>query len=318
MTIVVEILARDNQVLQHCVLQGDRITIGRAYSSDVRVDDPYVCAEHLQVHQDPDGQIWIEDSTSINGTKINGKIANSGQVSENDVLTLGRTRIRIFNTARTIPATLMLSKLEEKLEWLSNPKICLTLFFGLCLLMSGGYYLSSINEFKLPAFFKFAATAIIAFSVWPFMFALLSKINKKEARIISQFSLLWLTLIVVEIWGHVETLLAGNMGSVSTLSAVSLTSKILVFFAILWLSLFIGFHQSPRSRNRIAFSITAMVLLAMLMPRMFSKDDFNPRPQYNARVLPPFLIFNSSQSTERFIEQSDGLFERVKQTPQAD
>jgi pSer/pThr/pTyr-binding forkhead associated (FHA) protein len=46
------------------------VIFGQAPDCDVRVNDPYVSSRHARAVQDTNGQVWVEDLGSTNGTLI--------------------------------------------------------------------------------------------------------------------------------------------------------------------------------------------------------------------------------------------------------
>ena len=69
-------------------------TIGRNYPVDIDVPDEYVSNLHARLTQDDDGQVWVEDLGSTNGTFINGHtVWKLTRIYPGDTLTVGRTDI---------------------------------------------------------------------------------------------------------------------------------------------------------------------------------------------------------------------------------
>jgi pSer/pThr/pTyr-binding forkhead associated (FHA) protein len=66
--------------LQHghsYVIEGKTAQIGRGPSNHVRLNDPSVSRKHVKIYRD-NGQYFIEDLQSRNGTWINGDVIASG------------------------------------------------------------------------------------------------------------------------------------------------------------------------------------------------------------------------------------------------
>jgi len=70
------------------------ITMGRATSADVRIDDPFASAAHCRIF--PRGQfMYIEDMGSTNGTFLNGRqLRKPEQLKVADVIRIGDTEYR--------------------------------------------------------------------------------------------------------------------------------------------------------------------------------------------------------------------------------
>ncbi|HUO52992.1 MAG TPA: FHA domain-containing protein [Gemmatimonadaceae bacterium] len=79
-------------------------TIGRAYSSDVVVDDPYMDAVHIRIVEDGAG-LAAEDAGSVNGLRVNGANERVTRVPLAMGMTLhaGRTTIRYLDPLAPVP-----------------------------------------------------------------------------------------------------------------------------------------------------------------------------------------------------------------------
>src|SRR5215210_7115101 len=71
------------------------ISIGRAPSCDLVIDDLTISGEHALLGYTPQGWV-IEDQNSTNGTYVNGARVASEYVNPGDVVTVGRTSFRFF------------------------------------------------------------------------------------------------------------------------------------------------------------------------------------------------------------------------------
>ena len=68
----------------------DEVThVGRGMTADVRLDDHTVSARHAIVLR-RDGRLWILDDRSTNGTIVNDRRVNEAELSDGDVIVLGR------------------------------------------------------------------------------------------------------------------------------------------------------------------------------------------------------------------------------------
>lgn len=81
-------------------LTGDRpVSIGRAKSSSVALDDPSVSRLHAVVRATMDGHWQIIDRQSANGLKVNGKATKEAVLAANDEITIGVYRLRFEDSA---------------------------------------------------------------------------------------------------------------------------------------------------------------------------------------------------------------------------
>ncbi len=70
-------------------------SIGRSPSNTILIPDTYASAQHTLLTW-RDGQWWLEDLGSRNGTLLNGtRISDSTVVSAGDVIGVGRTQLKL-------------------------------------------------------------------------------------------------------------------------------------------------------------------------------------------------------------------------------
>ena len=74
---------------------GDEITVGRAAGCQVTVDDNYVSQLHARVFS-RDGQLFVEDLGSTNGTYLNRvKVSAPMVMKKSDRLQVGNTVLEV-------------------------------------------------------------------------------------------------------------------------------------------------------------------------------------------------------------------------------
>lgn len=313
MAIVVEVLARNHTVTQRHLFKQDTIKIGRAFDNDVHLDDPYVCAHHVDVSKVHNDGISIKDNHSVNGLKINGQPTHEHQLQPNDVVTLGRSRVRIFCADSQIADTVRLSQLEEKMEWLSYRSTCLVLLLILAASLGFNSFFNTFTDVKSIALLQGVAKSLLLISFWPLIFIVIAKLNRKDSHFLSQFSIIFIAMLGFELLSHIETLLQANAIASDIIVATMIITKMTLFFGLLWFALYIGFHQSAKKRRRITLSVTALVFLGFFVPDLLNINDFNNQPEYDGTLLPSAVVFNDGVSPDVFVQQSESIFVQATQ-----
>jgi nitrite reductase (NADH) large subunit len=78
----------------------DELTLGRETIKQSRDTDARLSRRHARVSVKADGQLWIEDLASTNGTFVNGKrIEEAQQLKFGDEITVGRTTLEVVAAA---------------------------------------------------------------------------------------------------------------------------------------------------------------------------------------------------------------------------
>lgn len=72
------------------------VGLGRAADSALNIDDDYASTRHAQLTQDDDGQWWLEDLNSTNGTSLNTvRVTVPTKVQNGDTIRIGRTVMKL-------------------------------------------------------------------------------------------------------------------------------------------------------------------------------------------------------------------------------
>ena len=92
------ILSVDGQVLKEFTLSKERTLIGRKPHNDIQIDNLAVSGEHAAIITILNDS-FIEDLGSTNGTMVNGKPIKKHFLQNNDVVEIGKHKIKYFNDA---------------------------------------------------------------------------------------------------------------------------------------------------------------------------------------------------------------------------
>jgi len=92
------ILSMDNLVLKEIPLSKERTTIGRKAQNDIQIDNLAVSGEHAVIVTILNDS-FLEDLNSTNGTFVNGQQIKKHFLQNNDVIELGKYRLKYINEA---------------------------------------------------------------------------------------------------------------------------------------------------------------------------------------------------------------------------
>jgi hypothetical protein len=94
------ILSVDGQVLKEFTLSKERTLIGRKPHNDIQIDNLAVSGEHAAIITILNDS-FIEDLGSTNGTMVNAKPIKKHFLQNNDVVEIGKHKLKYFNDAPT-------------------------------------------------------------------------------------------------------------------------------------------------------------------------------------------------------------------------
>jgi predicted component of type VI protein secretion system len=92
------ILSMDNLVLKEIPLNKERTSIGRKAHNDIQIDNLAISGEHAVIVTILNDS-FLEDLNSTNGTFVNGQQIKKHFLQNNDVIELGKYRLKYVNEA---------------------------------------------------------------------------------------------------------------------------------------------------------------------------------------------------------------------------
>ncbi|MFE5211836.1 FHA domain-containing protein [Streptomyces sp. NPDC056600] len=88
------------------LLHGGQVTVGRSVDAEIPLDDPDVSRTHCAVTVAPDGSVTVADLRSTNGTRLDGRVLDSGPVplAPGALLRVGESTLRLALPASVPPS----------------------------------------------------------------------------------------------------------------------------------------------------------------------------------------------------------------------
>jgi pSer/pThr/pTyr-binding forkhead associated (FHA) protein len=106
-------IERDGALAAVVELVAERTLVGRAEHCDLRLDDPKVSGDHLEITRHGLA-LLATDLGSRNGTLLNGqRLTRPARLADGDTLTIGRCRLRVGIPAATATGKTELDELGE-------------------------------------------------------------------------------------------------------------------------------------------------------------------------------------------------------------
>lgn len=94
------ILSMDGLVLKEMVLEKERTTIGRKPHNDIQIDNLAISGDHAAIVTILN-DAFLEDMNSTNGTYVNGQPVKKHVLQSNDVIELGKYRLKYISDGGT-------------------------------------------------------------------------------------------------------------------------------------------------------------------------------------------------------------------------
>jgi len=107
------ILTLDNTLLDEYALSKVRTNIGRRPTNEIHLDNLAISGEHASIVK-MGGDYFVEDLDSTNGTFVNGEATKKHLLQDNDVIELGKYRLKYVDDASGNPSIENVSSAFEK------------------------------------------------------------------------------------------------------------------------------------------------------------------------------------------------------------
>lgn len=300
---IVEIVTKSGRVMEVHAFQKNHITIGRAYSNDMILQDPYMEAEHLDVNFDEDQrQFVVRDLNSLNGSalqKPHQKLNADDRVwiPSGQQVTVGKTTLRFLDKKHAAHPALPLSAMEPFYTLLSRWWVTVAAVLccvGMTLLSAyqkDPFSKTVLEELNLVVMITIAA--IFYSGLW----MLLARLQRSEGRLLLNMNL-FLLLMVID--GGLQLLVPAydfNLGWLVSVTYFTLVISFLLVAAMIYISTTQSTHLPRWSALSIAGVLGFLVIMSDVFQLLFPAE-FSVAPPYNMTLVPP------AQQWRRGIDES--------------
>ena len=292
---------------------GATLTIGRAFSSDIILADPYVAPSQLEIHSSSDDDYgWhVCNVDATNPVFLNNKIIETPEFDfrSGDEITIGRTSLIIYSENHAIAETREFSFAN----WLHNHKFKpLIASMMLMLMMVISLWMSYLEISTALVWEDLSIIAIIFFAlaiVWASAWSLAGRLLKGNYYFFSHLFFTSLCFILFLITGDIYSY-------IDYIFTSTLAGEIVDWFiAILLCGLLIGFNLAVVTYSPGALKkgvITSVCIWAVIASLVYLyQEDYTNQPAYSVTIKPSYIPTSAPVSIESHIENYDVLFDRL-------
>ncbi|MCU4676407.1 FHA domain-containing protein [Catenovulum sp. 2E275] len=313
MELIIQVLSRSGKVDAQHKINANQINIGRAYDNQVILEDIHVSEHHARLSFNEAGEIQIEDLNSLNHLYDHNKNQLEGKtlINSGDEFYLGKLRLKILTPDHPVASTIALTKSEATAELFSSKRLNILLVAALLGLFGLQQYLTFFGEFQLKQLFTPLIGLVVALSIWPIFWSLLSRFFKHEARFWAHCATLILTLLCSELITGLSTFIGYNTSADLGLG-IQLAAEFIIVFACFRFSLYL-FNQKMDSRQLwLSFSLTCFLFSLVGLSYYAKNRDFSAVPAYSGTILPNQFLFKQSESIDTFVQNNQSLYAKAQ------
>ncbi|SDU30508.1 FHA domain-containing protein [Halopseudomonas salegens] len=303
--IFIEVLARNGSVLRRQRFQQLPVRIGRAYTSDLILDDPHVAPQHA-VLEDHEGQLVLRCDDTRNGIIVNKRAADQVDMQGHTHVRLGHTRLRVRSADHPVADELPDTTRHGWEGWM--PALLGVIIAAVAAF--GNEWLDGDSSTELFSLLSGTFLLLLLTVMWAALWALINRLFAGSARFGRHLFIISLGILFSTLWFKVSGVLAYWL----SWAALDRHSDL---FLLAPLALAIYFHLvtlSPRLSKRMA-GITAglyLIVTGMLLAINYETTGKLANKVYMDAPYPPGLRHNQTSTVAAFIERADAGEERLQ------
>lgn len=305
----IEVLSRHRAVLSRHRCTGRGVRIGRAYTNDVVLDDPYVAPEHAHIVRTEDGRLLLEDLGTENGiyAAYGRKRLTSLALADDGVFRLGQTLLRVRSAAHGVAPERALGPRPQAFA------IVAALFAAVFLGEALSLWLGDYEEPKAVTYVVPLLAGFVLIGGWTALWSIVSRVFSGTARFEQNLVIALAGALGIELVTAVNALGAFGL-SWSMLQSYNPVAFLAVAAAVCFFHL----RQINPTRSLVAGAALGALLVAVAGMVTVMERDVRPgvTQLYVRNILPPVLRLKPVESESSFFGQVVRLRSKLDQDRQ--
>jgi len=308
----IEILDRHGDVATRHPVHAWPVKLGRAYTSDIVLDDPYIAANHLEINSTADGRYQLNGLGSINGLITNDLRGKQTEaiISTNDVARIGRTQFRI----RPVDYAVSEEKPLPSKVWLRNWQ---GLFVGIVVLQLSELlhlWMEYVNDDIYNILLNPMLFGILLLSLWVGAWTLIGRVQSGHANFIAHAVIASLGISLLLLLDAVRDYVFFALNPHEIIHAVFYVAFPLIIGALLYRHIcLVSRANRRRIGTTLALLIAGFVGVINVPNKWIGKDDDLADMQYSRTIGPPSMLLTHKISVEEFIAGAGTLKSEVEE-----
>ncbi|HEY1234176.1 MAG TPA: FHA domain-containing protein [Candidatus Binatia bacterium] len=304
----IEVLDNKGEVVERTRIDSFPIHVGRAYSNEVVVDDPYVCPEHVTIELDDSGSLVARDLNSVNGLWLGSggkKPVPKLELNSGSQFRIGHTLLRYRSFDHPLAPTLR--DRENSASFFGSPYIAalagITVFSLLCL--EG--FLGSVERVTIAGIVSEPLVTFATLLLWAGLWTLAGRVILSRFYFFEHVTIASLAIVAF---------FAINAGAewaeflfpfIPALWVASVFGAGVILAALVFGHLRFASMMRRRSRIWAASSVSAALIGISFISDYANRSKFSNVMEFTGIVKPLDAAWVPTMSVDRFIENSQKL-----------
>lgn len=302
----VEVLSRHRHVVSRQRCTGNVIRIGRAYTNDVVIDDPFVAPEHIRILRDASGALVVEDLGSVNGIVADHERRSVRRLllHHDAVFRIGHTLLRVRGAYHPVAVERVAA--VQRRWW----PVLVGAGGAVFAVAAAVLWLSDFSEPRIVNYVVPLMGLAIVVVVWSMLWAVISRIFAGQARFEENLAVGLVGALGFEAWYVLNA-----WGAFGFSSSALVTYRYIGFWCILALVCFAHLHHISPGRSLLRTAVVGGLLAVAVAAQVLVQLDPRSGLQhtYVYRLLPPsfrFLPVANEKSFFAAVERLQGKLDR--------
>lgn len=306
MAMIIEVLTgKHGTVRQRVRVDGESMSIGRALTNAVILEDPHVDAVHARVLRGDDGQYALEDAGSVNRIEaLSGLLQDRVVLRDGTEVQLGRTWLRFRDedapVAPAVPLQRSVATPARAPRWHERTSGRIGLVVAALALTGLGGWLGTSELDAGTQVLGVTLGVAVAFIVWAGIWAVAARVITGKFAFLAHLAVIAAAWIAFDVGDQVKNVIEFFLPE-NRVAPVLYTGLLLVVLAAL-VSGHLAFssHLSRAARWRVGATVSAVLLALLGAFALVDDDQFTSAAAFSSeiRTFSPSLV--PKQTVEEF------------------
>jgi len=312
----IETLDGKGKVIGRQAIKSFPVSIGRAYTNQVIVDDPYVCPMHLTIAPDEQGRLAARDLDSVNGLRdgVGSERVAKLEIHSGTRFRIGRTVLRYLSIDHPLAPTAI--DRREKTRFLASPYAAIAAGSMVPLVLCAESFLSSVERVTAINIISEPLPIIATMLGWAGLWALASRLIVNRFSFAAHLTIVSMAFLTTTFLGIVSEWSEFIFPAIPLLWMASLAVYGLVLAGLVYGHL--GFASPLRRRGRLWAALAVSVALVGMNTISYfaAHSKFSNVMDYTGVLKPIDAGLVPTISVDQFIDASQKLKEELNRLVQ--
>jgi hypothetical protein len=318
MALIIEELNRAHRVQVRYRMEGEKFTLGRAYSNDAILEDIHTDGRHAEIRREEDGSYILHDLNTVNGSQLLGNLKDrsvkpgeisSHQITSGDLIQCGKSRLRIFNCDDDVVEATPLHSLENLFASLSNPLYATLLVLAVALSTVLLSYLGYARTYQWTIAVNILVSAVIGLVIYAGAWAFVGRVVRHETHFFAHLSIAAMGVLTYAVWEWFGSILNYNFAIGDTMEVLDFLVLAVILPTMLWCACYLATNLGRAWRWAVALVLPLGFLGLSLVETISSIDEFRETPALSTELKYDNMLLRKPVPMQEFITGSAALFD---------